>query len=331
MGRKSDINKLVLTKSFPLGYSFFYLSISSMKPSILNIIQKNIPLLINDSVPEYTFIPLHDKPLPSLIKLSQIVDLFRSIIFPGYFGDVVTDNDTLSYHMGVNLERLYNLLRDQVQNGLCFNASEDQCIESQKLAPEIAKALINKLPELKRIVSTDIKATFDGDPAAKSYGEVIFCYPTIRAVFNYRIAHELLKLGVPVIPRVLTELAHSETGIDIHPGAKIGEFFSIDHGTGVVIGETSIIGNHVRLYQGVTLGAKSFELDKDGNPLNTPRHPILEDNVVVYANTSILGRITIGRETVIGGNVWLTNSVSPGSRILQSKATVTSFSDGLGI
>ena len=303
-----------------------------MKPTIFSIIQKNIPLLINDnSAVEYKYIPLHSKPLPSLKKLSQVVDLFRSIIFPGYYGDTAIDNDTLAYHMGVNMERLYNLLRDQVQNGLCFNATEDQCIESQKLAPEIAKSIINKLPELKRIVSTDIKATFDSDPAAKSYGEVIFCYPTIRAVFNYRIAHELLRLGVPVIPRVITELAHSETGIDIHPNAKIGEYFSIDHGTGVVIGETSVIGNHVRLYQGVTLGAKRFTLGEDGNPLNVPRHPILEDNVVVYANANILGRITIGRDSIIGGNVWLTNSVPAGSRILQQKAIVSSFFDGLGI
>jgi len=302
-----------------------------MKQAILNIIQKNIPILIDDNSLDYKYIPLHNKPLPSLKKLSQIVDLFRTIIFPGYYGDVVTDSDALAYHMGVNLERLYNLLRDQVQNGLCFDATEDQCIESDKLAPEIAKALINKLPELKRIVSTDIKATYDSDPAAKSYGEVIFCYPTIRAVFNYRIAHELLKLGVPVIPRVITELAHSETGIDIHPGAVIGDYFSIDHGTGVVIGETTVIGNHVRLYQGVTLGAKRFTLDENGNPLNVPRHPILEDNVVVYANANILGRITIGRDSTIGGNVWLTNSVPAGSRILQQKAIVTSFSDGLGI
>jgi serine O-acetyltransferase len=302
-----------------------------MKQAILNIIQKNIPLLIDNNSLDYKYIPLHNKPLPSLKKLSQIVDLFRTVIFPGYYGDVVTDSDALAYHMGVNLERLYNLLRDQVQNGLCFDATEEQCIESDKLAPEIAKALINKLPELKRIVSTDIKATYDSDPAAKSYGEVIFCYPTIRAVFNYRIAHELLKLGVPVIPRVITELAHSETGIDIHPGAVIGDYFSIDHGTGVVIGETTIIGNHVRLYQGVTLGAKRFTLDENGNPLNVPRHPILEDNVVVYANANILGRITIGRDSTIGGNVWLTNSVPAGSRILQQKAVVTSFSDGLGI
>ena len=302
-----------------------------MKPAISNLIQKNISLLISDNVQEYEYIPFHDKPLPSLQKLSQIVDLYRSIIFPGYFGDTVTDNYTLSFHMGVNIERLFNLLEIHIKNGLCFNATENQCIESEKLAPDIAKAMINKLPELKRIVSTDIKATFDGDPAAKSYGEVIFCYPTIRAVFNYRIAHELLKLGVPVIPRVITELAHSETGIDIHPGAKIGEYFSIDHGTGVVIGETSIIGNHVKLYQGVTLGAKNFSLDVDGNPLNIPRHPIIEDNVVIYANSSILGRITIGHNSTIGGNIWLTTSVPPNSKILQQKAIISAFNDGLGI
>lgn len=302
-----------------------------MKPSLLSIIQKNISLLTSDSIPEYEYIPLHDKPLPSLQKLSQIIDLFRIIIFPGYYGESASDVDTLKFHMGVNQERLFSLLKEQLQTGLCFDAPENQCIESHKLATGIAKSLIEKLPELKRVVSTDVKATFDGDPAAKSYGEVIFCYPTIRAVFNYRIAHELLKLNVPVIPRVLTELAHSETGIDIHPGAKIGEYFSIDHGTGVVIGETSIIGNRVRLYQGVTLGAKRFSLDEDGNPMNTPRHPIIEDNVVVYANTSILGRITIGRDSIIGGNVWLTTSVPPGSRILQQKATVSSFTEGLGI
>ena len=190
---------------------------------------------------------------------------------------------------------------------------------------------INKIPELKRLISTDIKATFDGDPAAHSYGEVIFCYPSIRAVFNHRIAHELLKLGVPIIPRVISEMAHSETGIDIHPGAQIGEFFSIDHGTGVVIGETCIIGNHVRLFQGVTLGAVRLRMDDNGQPISQPRHPILEDNVVVYANASILGRITIGKDSTIGGNVWLTSNVPAGSRIVQQKAVVGSFSDGSGI
>ena len=148
---------------------------------------------------------------------------------------------------------------------------------------------------------------------------------------HYRVAHSLVQLGVPVIPRVLTELAHSETGIDINPGAQIGEYFAIDHGTGVVIGETCIIGNHVTLYQGVTLGAKNFTLDEAGHPINTPRHPIIEDNVTIYSNASVLGRITVGAGSVIGGNVWLTNSVPAGSRILQRKAVSATFTDGAGI
>lgn len=161
---------------------------------------------------------------------------------------------------------------------------------------------------------TDVKA-------AHSFGEVISCYPAIRAISNYRIAHELLVLGVPLIPRIITEMAHSETGIDIHPGAAIGSYFTIDHGTGVVIGETCIIGNNVKLYQGVTLGAKSFPLDEDGKPIKgIPRHPILEDNVIVYSNATILGRITIGKNATVGGNIWVTEDVPAGARIVQTKA-----------
>jgi serine O-acetyltransferase len=195
----------------------------------------------------------------------------------------------------------------------------------------LALAFIDSLPEIKRLLYTDIQAMFDNDPAAKTYGEVIFCYPVVNTMVHYRVAHRLHEMGVPVIPRIITEQAHSKTGIDIHPGAQIGEYFSIDHGTGVVIGETSIIGNHVTLYQGVTLGAKSFKYDEQGNMLNVPRHPILEDNVTVYSNASILGRITIGHDSIIGGNIWLTHSVPPHSRILQSKAIDAGFQDGAGI
>ncbi len=301
-----------------------------MKPEAVKILQKNIAFLTLNSHPEYQYIPQHDKPLPSLVKLQEVVELFRAIVFPGYFGNAIGAN-AVEFHLGLNIERLYNLLKEQIYNGLCFNTINPKNEDSKENASELTLRLINRIPELKRILSTDIKATFDGDPAVQSYGEVIFCYPTIRAVLNYRFAHELLKLGVPVIPRVITELAHSETGIDIHPGAKIGEYFSIDHGTGVVIGQTTIIGDHVRLYQGVTLGAKRFSLEVEKNPLNVHRHPILKDNVVVYANANILGRITIGKDSIIGGNVWLTNSVPPGSRILQQKAIVSSFYDGLGI
>jgi len=302
-----------------------------MKTETVETLQKNILLLTQNNVAEYEYIPQHYKPLPSLLTLHEIVELLRAIIFPGYFGEMILKSNTLEFHIGVKIERLFGLLKEQILNGLRFNSNGDKIDFSAEMASETALAFINKIPELKRLLSTDIKATFDGDPAAHSYGEVIFCYPSIRAVFNHRIAHELLNLGVPVIPRVISELAHSETGIDIHPGAQIGEYFSIDHGTGVVIGETSIIGNHVRLYQGVTLGAIRFRMDENGLPINEPRHPILEDNVVVYANANILGRITIGKDSTIGGNVWLTNSVPNGSRILQQKAIVSSFYDGLGI
>jgi serine O-acetyltransferase len=172
---------------------------------------------------------------------------------------------------------------------------------------------------------------FNNDPAVRNFGEVIFCYPVVQAMVHYRVAHELLKMNIPVIPRIITELAHSATGIDIHPGAQIGEYFSIDHGTGVVIGETCIIGNHVTLYQGVTLGAKNFFLDSHGHPMNIPRHPIIEDNVTIYSNSTILGRITVGHDSIIGGNVWLTYSVPAESHILQSKAVSATFTDGLGI
>jgi serine O-acetyltransferase len=302
-----------------------------MKTETIEALQKNILQLIKNDLPEYEYIPQHYKPLPSLLKLQEIVELLRAIIFPGYFGEVIVNSNTLEFHLGVKIERLYKLLKEQILNGLRFNSNENEIDQTDEQASEAALTFINKITELKRLISTDIKATFDGDPAANTYGEVIFCYPSIRAVFNHRIAHELLNLGIPVIPRVISELAHSETGIDIHPGAQIGDYFSIDHGTGVVIGETCIIGNHVKLYQGVTLGAISFRMDENGHPLNIPRHPILEDNVVVYANANILGRITIGKDSTIGGNVWLTNTVPPGSRILQQKAIISSFYDGLGI
>jgi len=302
-----------------------------MKPETVEVIQKNILLLTKNDLKEYEYIPQHNKPLPSLLTLREIVELLRAIIFPGYFGPEIVNPNTLEFHLGVKIERLYILLKEQILNGLRFNSIDSEIDYFDEKASETALSFINKIPELKRLLSTDIKATFDGDPSANTYGEVIFSYPSIRAVFNHRIAHELLNLGVPVIPRVISELAHSETGIDIHPGAQIREYFSIDHGTGVVIGETCIIGNHVRLYQGVTLGAVRFRIDENGKPLSLPRHPILEDNVVVYANANILGRITIGRDSTIGGNVWLTTDVPPGSSILQQKAVISSFYDGLGI
>jgi serine O-acetyltransferase len=179
---------------------------------------------------------------------------------------------------------------------------------------------LSRLPEVRRLLAKDVRAAFEGDPAATSVDEAIFCYPGVRAISNYRLAHELYTLGVPLIPRLITEQAHSVTGIDIHPGASIGARLFIDHGTGVVIGETCVIGSGVRIFQGVTLGARSFPLDEQGRPVKgVPRHPIVEDDVIIYAGATILGRVTIGKGSVIGGNVWLTHSVPPGSRITQAQ------------
>lgn len=181
-----------------------------------------------------------------------------------------------------------------------------------------AREMTAFLPELKELLAMDVEAAYNGDPAAESYEEIICCYPVIKAMINYRVAHRMLQLGVRLIPRIMTEMAHSETGIDIHPAATIGHHFTIDHGTGVVIGATCIIGNNVKLYQGVTLGAKSFPLDENGNPIKgIPRHPIIEDNVIIYSNSTVLGRITIGQGTVIGGNLWVTEGTRPGEKLMQ--------------
>jgi serine O-acetyltransferase len=273
--------------------------------------------------------------MPSADKLKIFVDKIRQIIFPGYYGEINLRNETLPYYIGVLVDQVYELLSEQVFAGLCFNSENDkiQNIEDKRKAAEnIAIEFINGISELRRILITDVKAAFLADPAANNIGEVIFCYPGTRAISSYRIANLLYKLGVPLIPRIITELAHSETGIDINPEATIGEYFTIDHGTGVVIGSTSVVGNHVILYQGVTLGAKNFPLDKKGNPVKgIPRHPIVGDNVIIYSNATILGRITIGHDSVIGGNVWVTKNLPPHSKALQTKSRHVDFFDGSGI
>ena len=198
-------------------------------------------------------------------------------------------------------------------------ASDPTCGDCDARALYLARAFLLRLPEVRRLLATDIQAGFEGDPAAISPDEVLFCYPGLLAITSQRLAHELFGLGVPLLPRMITEHAHSLTGIDIHPGAQLGERFFIDHGTGVVIGETCVIGRNVRLYQGVTLGAKSYPLDEEGHPIKgIPRHPVVEDDVIIYSNATILGRITLGQGSAIGGNVWLTRSVPPGSVITQA-------------
>ena len=301
-----------------------------MDKNLNDVLLKNVSILSKHSEKEDGMMPEGSAPLPSVENVKKIVTQVKCIIFSDYFHKRQPDEQIRAYYIGVNMEELFKQLNAQIARGLLFCScmSEEEALEK---AEQLALQFIDHLPEVKRLLYTDVEAMFNNDPAATNYGEVIFCYPSLNAMTHYRIAHVLHQMQVPVIPRIITELAHSKTGIDIHPGAQIGEYFSIDHGTGVVIGETTIIGNHVALYQGVTLGAKSFKYDENGNMLNVPRHPILEDNVTVYSNASILGRITIGHDSIIGGNIWLTRDIPPHSRILQSKAVDVSFSGGLGI
>jgi serine O-acetyltransferase len=295
---------------------------------------KNVQQLSRLTEQEVGMMPAVEAPLPSVEQVKEIVRLVKTIIFPDYFNKRQPDETMRSYNIGVHMEALARLLTKQIAHGLqfcedCKNISTKQQVYEE--AERLTIDFIDALPEIKRLLYTDVQAMFDNDPAARNYGEVIFCYPVVNTMTHYRIAHKLHELKVPVIPRIITEQAHSKTGIDIHPGAQIGEYFAIDHGTGVVIGETCIIGNHVTLYQGVTLGAKSFKYDEQGNMLNVPRHPIIEDYVTVYSNASILGRITIGHHSVVGGNIWVTHDVPPFSRIQQSKAVDSGFQGGLGI
>jgi serine O-acetyltransferase len=273
--------------------------------------------------------------LPSRDAAVQIVEGLRSVLFPGYFGRSELSSASLRYHVGSTLDRLIRTLQDQIRRGLCFDCDGEDpqhCAACDARSLETAHAFLERLPAVKRLLDTDVRAAYEGDPAATSPDETIFCYPGIQAITSYRIAHELYRLGVPLIPRIITEHAHSETGIDIHPGARIGETFFIDHGTGIVIGETCRIGDRVRVYQGVTLGAKSLPLDEQGNPIKgIERHPIVEDDVVIYSGATILGPVTIGAGSVIGGNVWLTRSVPPGSRITQAQVRQDLFRDGGGI
>ena len=301
------------------------------KKQVNEVLRRNVAVLSKHTEDEIRMMPSATQaPLPVVGEVKQIVSLTKSIIFTDYFHKRQPDEELRAYQIGMAMEELFQLLKRQIACGLQFC---DECTEDnvRQCGEQIAIQFIESLPEIKRLLYTDVQAMFDNDPAAKTFGEVIFCYPVVNTMVHYRIAHRLHELKVPVIPRIITEQAHSKTGIDIHPGAQIGEYFSIDHGTGVVIGETTIIGNHVTLYQGVTLGAKSFKYDEQGNMLNVPRHPIIQDNVTIYSNASVLGRITIGHDSTIGGNIWLTHSVPPHSRILQSKAIDAGFQDGAGI
>lgn len=258
---------------------------------------------------------------PAREALKEIAEALCGALFPMRLGPPDLHQEGENFYVGHTLDKALNALFLQVQLELGYNRRL-QCEEKEGVeahAAEIVQAFARQLPTLRSLLDTDVLAAYQGDPAARSVDEVLLCYPGILAVIHYRLAHTLYVLGVPLIARILAEIAHSATGIDIHPGAQIGEGFFIDHGTGVVIGETTVIGSHVRLYQAVTLGAKRFTQDESGAlEKGAPRHPILEDEVVVYAGATILGRITIGRGSSIGGNVWLTRSVAPGSNVSQA-------------
>ena len=285
---------------------------------------------------EALFHKVHDNvPLPSNETLSEVVQLARCIIFPGYFGQSKVTQHSMKYHIGISLERFVRLLKKQVIAGLCFGITDEEQLSLGDIrgrAMDITMEIVRRMPKIREVLATDVEAAFNGDPAATSIGEIICCYPVIRTLVNYRLAHELHLLGVPLIPRMISELAHSETGIDIHPAAEIGHHFTIDHGTGVVIGATCIIGNNVKLYQGVTLGALSFPLDENGNPIKgIPRHPILGNDVIVYSNATILGRITIGDRSVIGANRWVTDNIAPDTKIYKNLRVMRGFENGYGI
>lgn len=292
---------------------------NDLKETVRNLSDK-------DSLCRMCHLRLGFEPLPQETMIRELVTLCRSVLFPGFFGKEEVNAFNLEYLMGLQVEKLKCVLENQLVAGLMFadeyrNSQEKDFSDILDEARAVAMRFLHRLPELRRILHTDVEAIYLGDPAATSHEEVIYCYPAIKAIINHRIAHELLLEGIPIIPRMISEMAHSETGIDIHPGAQIGHHFAIDHGTGVVIGATAIIGNNVKLYQGVTLGAKSFDVDEDNNPIKgIPRHPIIGNNVIVYSNASILGRITIGDNAVIGGNIWVTTDVPPGERLTQAKA-----------
>jgi serine O-acetyltransferase len=243
----------------------------------------------------------------------------RSVLFPGYFNDEKLDPVNLRYYVGQTVAVLFNMLSEQISRSIRHDCMKFnlECTECTERGYENALALIESIPELQQTLSTDILAVSEGDPAAKSYDEIIFSYPGLFAVTVYRIAHKLYSLGVPLLPRIMSEYVHGETGIDIHPGAKIGERFVIDHGTGVVIGETSEIGKNVRIYQGVTIGALSVPKGKIEEMKSQKRHPTIEDDVIIYSGSTILGgKTVIGARSVIGGNVWITESLPPDTQVL---------------
>lgn len=270
--------------------------------------------------------------LPSRRALVRVAEGLTAALFPAHFGPSELGCEPIDYFVGHTLARALRLLEAQVLRELHFAEATRADHDFKERARDITRAFADRLPCVHDVLESDVRAAYEGDPAARSRDEALFCYPGITAVLYHRLAHELYALQLPLLSRIIAEIAHGETGIDIHPGATIGGRFFIDHGTGVVIGETAIVGSNVRIYQGVTLGAKTFPVDEDGRlRKGVDRHPVVEDDVVIYAGATILGRIVIGRGSTIGGNVWVTRSVPPGSHVTQARASSESFEAGSGI
>jgi serine O-acetyltransferase len=253
--------------------------------------------------------------LPVRGRILEILDLLFEVLFPGYTGKRTITKSNVNFIVGDILCQVYTELSDQIERAYRYQCRIGKCdgCDCRTMAENVTRHLLTQLPHIREMLKGDVIAAFDGDPAAKSYEEIVISYPCITAIATYRIAHQLYLKQVPLLPRIMSECAHAKTGIDIHPGAKIGKNFFIDHGTGVVIGETSIIGNNVKIYQGVTLGALSFRKDQRGRIIKSgKRHPTIEDGVTIYAEATILGDVVIGKGSVIGGNVWIKESVPPG-------------------
>jgi serine O-acetyltransferase len=264
--------------------------------------------------------------------LADIIEGLKGVLFPMRLGPPDLRQESENFHVAHALDAALHSLLTQVRLELKYNAglsgAPERDIEDEALAA--TRTFAAALPAIRTLLDSDVLAAYQGDPAANSVDEVLLCYPGILAMIHHRLAHQLYTLGLPLLARIVAELAHGATGIDIHPGAKIGSGFFIDHGTGVVIGETAVIGTRVRVYQAVTLGAKRFPTDADGNlQKGLPRHPIVEDDVVIYAGATILGRITLGKGSVIGGNVWLTHDVAPGGRIAQAESREGAFANSI--
>ncbi len=279
-----------------------------------------VDMVINSCSEKGCFDHVDSAIIPSRESLIEIIDLIKDILFPGYFGDQTVDTNNLPYHIGNEINELFQSLSQQITNSIIHDCNQhnENCNECVDKGQEETLRFLRKIPELRSLLASDITATYEGDPAAKSYDEIIFSYPGVFALMVYRTAHELHKQGISILPRIMSEHAHSTVGIDIHPGAKIGKGFFIDHGTGVVIGETCEIGNNVKIYQGVTLGSLSFPKDENGELIRgEKRHPTIEDGVIIYSNATILGgKTVIGTRSVIGGNVWLTKSVPPDTKVV---------------